>query len=579
MALPVGFQPLVAKIKSLKKMLAVKLLVIFFISAGTGTLIFFLANYIVVRNNLTKTVTDALTMSNNLIYDMIDLHFSNDLYREEFKQNLDTGPATVDFDTNFNELKKRVRKIRIAGHGYAYVINTRGEVAIHRDIEGQDISGNQFVKDMIKQKNGIMEYEWKGEKKITAFRYYEPFNWIIVSESNYSDFLDRPLNAIIMWSVVVLFIEAIIMFTVLYRLIVTIIIIPIHRAKTIARQIRDGDLTITVKGIGDDEIGVMLASMADILVTQRNIITIMSGHIQKLTTSSVDMAIISNKMSRMSQDQAAAMEETSAALEETLASMEQIANRSETQYQNVEQNAGGMAKMASEAQDSYSEAMKVTDLITGTSDSARLGQEDLNRMVLEMQNIKESTSKIADIIKIISDISEQVNLLALNAAIVAARAGEHGRGFAVVADEISKLAEETAQSAKNITRLVSEGDMQVDAGTEIVNRTASAFHKIIESIETVRGIISRFSGILKLLADTATAARGRTDGIKKISSEISMSTKEQMSTNKEMSATVEKVNSDSQELVNYADTILRTSQEIGELSAEIKIQIDKFKIY
>jgi methyl-accepting chemotaxis protein len=57
-----------------------------------------------------------------------------------------------------------------------------------------------------------------------------------------------------------------------------------------------------------------------------------------------------------------------------------------------------------------------------------------------------------------------------------------------------------------------------------------------------------------------------------------MSTKEKMSTNKEMSATVEKVNSDSQELVNYADSILRTSQEIGELSAEIKIQIDKFKI-
>ncbi|TFH42805.1 MAG: hypothetical protein E4G96_02655 [Chrysiogenales bacterium] len=152
-----------------------------------------------------------------------------------------------------------------------------------------------------------------------------------------------------------------------------------------------------------------------------------------------------------------------------------------------------------------------------------------------------------EIIQIISDISEQVNLLSLNAAIEAARAGDQGRGFAVVADEISKLAEETAQSAKNITRLVREGSAQVDAGTSIVNRTALTFHKIIESIESVRSIISGFSGILKLMSDTASEARGRTDGIKNISNEISMSTKEQMATNKEMSSAVEKVNADSQE--------------------------------
>ncbi len=80
------------------------------------------------------------------------------------------------------------------------------------------------------------------------------------------------------------------------------------------------------------------------------------------------------------------------------------------------------------------------------------------------------------------------------------------------------------------------------------------------------------------MSDTASEARGRTDGIKNISNEISISTKEQMATNKEMSSAVEKVNADSQELVNYAEDILITSQEIGELSAEIKLQIEKFKI-
>jgi methyl-accepting chemotaxis protein len=565
-------------IKILKNMLAVKILVIFLISAGLGTMIFFVANYIVARNNIKQIVADDLATSVNIIYDAIDLHFSNEEYREEFMKNLGNGPSSLDSDVGFAELKNRILKAKFGKNGYAFIINGKGDVFIHPEKTGGNIGSYDFIKEIIKRKNGTIDYEWNGEKKVVAFRYFEPFDWYVAAGSYYDDFLSKPMRSFLFWALVVLAFEAMIMFAVLYRLILKIIVIPINRAKKIANSISSGDLTVTVKGAGEDEVGVMMAAMAEILSTQKGIISAMSGHIQRLGRSSEEMAVISSRMSKMSQDQAAAMEETSAALEETLASMEQITGRSETQFQNVDQNAATMTGMASEAEASYNEAVTVNTLMTGTAENARRGEEDLNRMVSEMQNIKESTSKIEEIIKIISDISEQVNLLSLNAAIEAARAGEHGRGFAVVADEISKLAEETAQSAKTITQLVTEGNTQVDSGTAIVNRTAQTFQKIILSIESMRGTISKFSETLQLLAGTASEARGRTDSMKKISNEISMSTKEQMTTNKEMSATVERVNADSQELVNYADTILRTSQEIGELSAEIKMQIDKFKI-
>lgn len=559
-------------------MLAVKILAIFFICAGTGTMIFFIANYIVVKNNMTRVITDDLVTNANIIYDAIDLHFSNETYREEFKTNLEGGSGFIDFDQGFNELKYRIRKAKFGKHGYAYVINGKGDVFIHPDLEGDNIGKYDFVKEIIKRKNGVMDYTFDGARKLVAFRYFEPFDWYIVTGSYYNDFLSTPMQSFIFWAFIVLALEGTVMFIVLYRLILRIIVIPLNRAKKIANSISSGDLTVAVKGAGADEVGVMMAAMAEILSTQRNIISTMSEHIHRLTNSSEEMAIISSKMSKMSQDQAAAMEQTSAALEETLASMEQITGRSEKQFQNVDQNAAKMTGMASEAEASYNEAVTVNNLMNGTAENARRGEADLNQMVSEMQNIKESTSKIEEIIKIISDISEQVNLLSLNAAIEAARAGEHGRGFAVVADEISKLAEETAQSAKTITQLVTEGNTQVDSGTAIVNRTAQTFQKIIMSIEAMRGTISKFSDTLKLLAETASDARTKTDSIKTISNEISLSTKEQMATNKEMSATVERVNTDSQELVSYADSILRTSQEIGELSAEIKMQIDKFKI-
>ncbi|MBN2159765.1 MAG: Cache 3/Cache 2 fusion domain-containing protein [Spirochaetes bacterium] len=575
---PDTFRNLIDRIKPLTNMLAFKLLMVFFISAGTGTLIFFIANYFIVKNNIKKIVIDDLQTTANIIYDAIDLHFSDDAYREEFKQYLDEGSVEIDFDSRFNELKYRIKRIKLGQRGYVYVVNTKGDVFMHPELEGDNLSKLDFIKEMIQKKKGVMEYSWEGNKQIAAFRYYAPFEWIIIAGNYYSDFMDRPMNKVILWSLVIIVIETAIMIVVLFLLIRNIIIIPINSAKQIANSISSGDLTVRVEKSGNDEISVMMAAMAEILSTQKGVISDMAGHITKLTASSEEMAVISNKMSKMSQDHAAAMEEASAALEETLASMEQITGKTDMQYQNVDQNAARMAKMAAEAEHSYNEAVKVNNLITDTSANAMLGEQDLDKMVDEMQNIKESTSKIEEIIKIISDISEQVNLLALNAAIEAARAGEHGRGFAVVADEISKLADETAQSAKTITQLVNEGNEQVDSGTEIVNRTAKTFQSIIQSIEAASVIVSKFAGTLKLLAETASEAQTKTNDIKSISNEISLSTKEQMSTNKEMSVTVEKVNSDSQEVVGYADAILKTSQEIGELSAEIKIQLDKFKI-
>ncbi len=556
-------------IRKIRHRITFRLILAFFITTGLGTSIFFAFNYLLVRSNLKNMVTTDLQASVRSVHDLVVQRYSDETYL----------PRRGEPDTRFRDLRRVIRSLTFGSRGYAYVVNDAGELLIHPDREGQNISDRDFMQEMLARESGVIEYDWEGERKIVAFTRYEPLGWTIAAGGYYRDFVDRPMNGILLWSLIIIIVEIPVIFIVLYRVISSMLVTPIGKARFIASRIGEGDLTVDASDTGGlDEISVMTRTMAGILTAQRNIIASMAGHIRKLTDSSEKMARISNRMSKMSQDQASAMEETSAALEETLASMEQIASRSENQYQNVDQNAARMARMSSEAENSYREAMRVADLITATSESALLGEKDLNVTVDEMRKIKESTSKIAEIIKIISDISEQVNLLSLNAAIEAARAGDQGKGFAVVADEISKLAEETAMSAKNITQLVKEGSAQVDSGTGIVTRTAQAFHSIIESIESVRAIISGFSGTLKLLADTASEARGKTDVIKQISSDISMSTKEQMTTNKEISSTIERVNADSQELVNYADEILATSQEIGELSAEIRMQIEKFRI-
>lgn len=508
-------------------------------------------------------------------FERMDLYISVSVSIDEFMEKLATREMKI--KAGLQTIKERLKSFKIGQSGYAYIINTDGDIIVHPTLEGQNFSDKEYIRHIIEKKDGALVYNWDGKDKIVAFRHFSQLDWIIVAGSNYEDFLDAPMKKVAASSALLIIAMSAITFLLFYKIINSMILKPILHAKEIAESIKSGKLDLEVNISGRDEIGTMMSAISEMLRELREIISTVMDNIHILNTTSGALSGISERMNAISRDQAASMEESSAALEENLASMEQISEKASLQYSNVEKNAGGMTTMARNAQDTYDEAMRVSGIMLKTSDEARTGQEDLNQMVTEMQNIKESTVKIAEIIKIISDISEQVNLLSLNAAIEAARAGENGRGFAVVADEISKLADQTAASAKNITSLVAEGSQRADSGMRIVNNTASTFHKIIETIQIVNSSMGKFSDTLKLLAEISSTARGRTDSIKQISSEIAASSNEQMKINKEISDMLDVLSREFQTLVGYSEKISGTSGEIDKISADLKSHMIKFR--
>jgi methyl-accepting chemotaxis protein len=146
------------------------------------------------------------------------------------------------------------------------------------------------------------------------------------------------------------------------------------------------------------------------------------------------------------------------------------------------------------------------------------GEDSVTSVTEAMSQVRERSAQIKDIMQIVNDVSQRTNLLSLNAAIEAARAGESGRGFAVVADEISRLANRSAGSFKEIEQLITATNQSIANGNALVTSTIGVLKDIMNQVGEIRVTTAEVEEIADTVAVNISEVIGN---VSNLSSEIS----------------------------------------------------------
>ncbi|MCL2216350.1 MAG: methyl-accepting chemotaxis protein [Defluviitaleaceae bacterium] len=287
----------------------------------------------------------------------------------------------------------------------------------------------------------------------------------------------------------------------------------INEIAEVLGRVAQGDLTVS---INRDYIGSYALIKTSLTTILESLNTTMAN-IQDVTGQVVAGA---EQISQSANHLAEGASRQSAAIEELTASMETIDQK---------------------AKDSAANAADANERAANSSAFAKQGDEVVKSMLVSIDKVKESGKDISKIIKVISDIAFQTNLLSLNAAVEAARAGEHGRGFSVVAEEVRNLAGRSQQSAGDTTVIIEANGQNTDIVAGAAANVADSFGTIVENI-------SQMSKIIAMIVEMSREQAGSISAVNDNIGEISKVVQSNSATAQESAAAAEELNSQSEVL-------------------------------
>ena len=351
---------------------------------------------------------------------------------------------------------------------------------------------------------------------------------------------------------------------------------PIHQLKMTAETVAMGDLSKEISLEAKGDIQKLVVSFEVMLNSLREIVTDVRETSSLVSSTSDNLASISEEMN-------ATTEEVSTAIQKIAAGAQRQAERIKEVVKIVGDQLTSVEQVVSSSESAADASTKASEVAQKGGDSAQIALQKMREIqaVVDgateiVRKLGERTKEIHQIVNVITNIAQQTNLLALNAAIEAARAGEHGRGFAVVADEVRKLAEGSGRAAAQISVLVDQIDMetrkavdQMESGAKDVSTGATVIDSALASLEDIAATIEETAAMVQEITAATEEQKASAEKIVKAVDEVAKVAEDTSAASEQTAISTESLTASMQEMTSSA-------QELARLSGLMQNSVERF---
>ncbi|WP_019615658.1 methyl-accepting chemotaxis protein [Psychromonas ossibalaenae] len=431
---------------------------------------------------------------------------------KSFQKKVSSGELTL--SQAQQKFYQTAPELQYSGSGYFFAFTT--DMTLQATLKGKrtgvnvaavkDADGRFLYRDILSstqnsEGRGYVEYKFQrvsggaSEDKLSYALIYKPWNLVIGTGIYISDIQEKLFENIITMGIMILISLGGLLSIAYYT--IGAVIKPIESIQKVMLKAGNGDMTQRLDILKNDELGALSKSINSMLNEFHNLVKNLVGSSQNLASASDSLSVIAGQTNQGVSRQTEEIQTVVSAIEQMSLTVKE-----------VEGNTVNASNTTAEASDMIHNASRmVADTMTLISNTS----QKIDHAGEVVDELKQGSAEIAEVLNVITGISDQTNLLALNAAIEAARAGEAGRGFAVVADEVRSLAHSTQNSTVEIQKIIEKlqalsqtASESMSAGKEATRHTIDAATQTDQNLQLVVKHVAHINDMTGQIASATT---------------------------------------------------------------------------